>query len=210
MESPSSTQSLEAPLKWFMSSLVASVMLAGCSSLPPAPAKAPAQDYAYQIAPGDVIEISVWRNPEVSAKVPVRPDGRITSPLIDDMMAAGKTPSVLGREIEQTMKKYIREPTVTVLVTQAVGSAQNQVRVVGQAAKPAAIPFRQGMTLLDVMITVGGITDFASGNRSVLIRQADNNRQYAVRLHDLLKRGDVTANVEVVPGDVIMIPEGMF
>lgn len=194
----------------FLSSLVVSAMVAACSSLPPAPAKAPTHSYSYQIAPGDLIEISVWRNPEVSARVPVRPDGRITSPLIDDMMAAGKTPSALGREIEETMKKFIREPTVTVLVTQAVGSAHNQVRVVGQAAKPAAIPFRQGMTLLDVMITVGGITDFASGNRSVLIRQADDNRQYAVRLHDLLKRGDVTANVEVVPGDVIMIPEGMF
>jgi len=197
-------------VKRLLSWLIALLMVAGCTTLPPAPVNVPMKDYAYQIAPGDLIEVSVWRNPELSAKVPVRPDGRITSPLIEDMMAAGKSPVTLGREIEETLKKYIRDPTVTVLVNQAVGSARHQVRVVGQAARPAAIPFRQGMTLLDVMITVGGITDFASGNRAVLIRQAENNRQYAVRIHDLLKRGDVTANVEVVPGDLIMIPEGMF
>ncbi len=183
---------------------------AGCSSLPPAPPKAATPHYDYQIGPGDQLEINVWRNPELSARVPVRPDGRITSPLIEDMVAVGKTPAELGREIEERLKKYIRDPTVTVLVSQFVGNSQHQVRVVGQAARPAALPYRQGMTLLDVMITVGGITEFASGNRAVLIRQAEGNKQYRIRLTDLLKNGDVTANVEVVPGDVVMIPEGMF
>ena len=197
-----------------MSRLKAAVLLlaltAGCSSLPPAPPKAATPNYGYQIGPGDQLEINVWRNPELSARVPVRPDGRMTSPLIEDMVAVGKTPAELGREIEERLKKYIRDPTVTVLVSQFVGNSQHQVRVVGQAARPAALPYRQGMTLMDVMITVGGITEFASGNRAVLIRQAEGNKQYRVRLTDLLKNGDVTANVEVVPGDVVMIPEGMF
>jgi polysaccharide export outer membrane protein len=185
-------------------------LAAGCSSLPPAPQKAATPNFAYQIGPGDVLEISVWRNPELSSRGPVRPDGRITSPLIEDMVAVGKTQAELAREIEERLKKYILDPTVTVLITQFVGNSQHQVRVVGQAARPAALPYRQGMTLLDVMITVGGITEFASGNRAVLIRQAEGNKQYSVRLTDLLKGGDVSANVEVVPGDVVMIPEGMF
>ena len=185
-------------------------LLLGCSTLPPAPQNAATPDYSYLIGPGDQLDISVWRNPELSARVPVRPDGRITSPLIQDMVAQGKTPAVLASEIEEQLKKFIRDPTVTVLVSQFVGNSQHQVRVVGQATRPAALPYRKGMTLLDVMIAVGGITEFASGNRAVLIRQAENNKQYGVRLSDLLKRGDVTANVEVVPGDVIMIPEGMF
>ena len=185
-------------------------LLVGCSALPPPPPKAATINYDYLIGPGDQLEISVWRNPELSARVPVRPDGRITSPLIEDLHAAGKTPAALGREIEEHLNKYIRDPTVTVLVSQFVGNSQHQVRVVGQAARPAALPYRQGMTLLDVMIAVGGITDFAAGNRAVLIRQVEGNKQYGVRLADLLKRGDVSANVEVAPGDVIMIPEGLF
>lgn len=197
-------------LKAVLAVIALLALLAACSSLPPAPTKAATPDYGYQIGPGDQLEINVWRNPELSTRVPVRPDGRITSPLIEDMVAVGKTPAELGREIEERLKKYIRDPTVTVLVSQFVGNSQHQVRVVGQAARPAALPYRQGMTLLDVMITVGGITEFASGNRAVLIRQAEGNKQYRIRLTDLLKNGDVTANVEVVPGDVVMIPEGMF
>lgn len=190
--------------------LLAAFLLAGCatSELPPAPQKAARPDYRYQIAPGDALEISVWRHPELSAKVPVRPDGKITAPLIEDLLAAGRTPAELGQEIETRLRRYVREPNVSVLVTSFVGNASEQVRVVGQAAKPAALPYRQGMTLLDVMILVGGITEYAAGNRAVLIRQAESNRQYAVRLRDLLKGGDVTANVEMLPGDVIMIPEG--
>ena len=193
--------------------VVAAALVAGCasSSLPPAPAKAAAgPTYQYQIGPGDALEVNVWRHPELSAKVPVRPDGRITVPLIEDLPAIGRTPADLGREIEQRLQKYVREPNVTVLVTNFVGNAAEQVRVVGQAMKPAALPYKQGMTLLDVMIQVGGITEYASGNRAVLIRQSENNKQYGVRLRDLLKGGDVSANVEVQPGDVIMIPEGWF
>ncbi|MFZ4757136.1 MAG: XrtA/PEP-CTERM system exopolysaccharide export protein [Burkholderiaceae bacterium] len=193
--------------------VVAAALLAGCasSSLPPAPAKAAAgPSYQYQIGPGDALEVNVWRHPELSAKVPVRPDGKITVPLIEDLPAIGRTPADLGREIEQRLQKYVREPNVTVLVTNFVGNAAEQVRVVGQAMRPAALPYKQGMTLLDVMIQVGGITEYASGNRAVLIRQSENNKQYGVRLRDLLKGGDVSANVEVQPGDVIMIPEGWF
>jgi polysaccharide export outer membrane protein len=200
-------------LRRFSLAFVASVaLLSGCASnsLPPAPQKAASAEYRYQIGPGDQLEISVWRNPELSAKVPVRPDGKITTPLIEDLEAVGKNPADLAREIEARLAKYIRDPSVTVLVTSFVGNATEQIRVVGQAARPAALPYRQNMTLLDVMITVGGITEFAAGNRAVLIRQAENNKQYSVRLKDLLKGGDVSANVEVVPGDVIMIPEGIF
>jgi len=193
-------------------SLLSAAMASGCasSSLPPAPAKAAKAGYRYQIGPGDQLEISVWRNPELSAKVPVRPDGKITTPLIEDLEAVGKNPADLAREIEQRLAKYIRDPSVTVLVTNFVGNSSEQIRVVGQATRPAALPYKQNMTLLDVMIAVGGITEFASGNRAVLIRQAEGNKQYGVRLKDLLKGGDVSANVEVLPGDVIMIPEGMF
>jgi polysaccharide export outer membrane protein len=200
-------------LRQFSLALVATAaLLSGCASgsLPPAPQKAASAGYRYQIGPGDQLEISVWRNPELSAKVPVRPDGKITTPLIEDLQAVGKNPADLAREIEARLAKYIRDPAVTVLVTSFVGNSTEQVRVVGQATRPAALPYRQNMTLLDVMITVGGITEFAAGNRAVLIRQAEGNRQYSVRLKDLLKGGDVSANVEVLPGDVIMIPEGLF
>ncbi|MCA3178848.1 MAG: polysaccharide export protein [Burkholderiaceae bacterium] len=191
---------------------LAALVLAGCasSSLPPAPVKAASTSYQYQVGPGDQLEINVWRHPELSARVPVRPDGKVTSPLIEDLVAVGKSPAALAREIEQRLARYIREPSVTVLVTTFVGNSSEQVRVVGQAARPAALPYKQNMTLLDVMIAVGGITEFAAGNRAVLIRQAENNKQYSVRLKDLLKGGDVSANVEVLPGDVIMIPEGLF
>ncbi len=201
-----------SPRLSFVVAPIAALVLAACasSSLPPAPAKAASTAYQYQVGPGDQLEINVWRHPELSARVPVRPDGKVTSPLIEDLVAVGKSPATLAREIEQRLAKYIREPSVTVLVTSFVGNSSEQVRVVGQAARPAALPYKQNMTLLDVMIAVGGITEFAAGNRAVLIRQAENNKQYSVRLKDLLKGGDVSANVEVLPGDVIMIPEGLF
>jgi len=187
-------------------------LLGGCATqvLPEAPSKAAQPDYLYKIGPGDVLQINVWRHPELSANLPVRPDGKITSPLIEDMIAIGRTPAELSREIEDKLKKYIRDPNVTIAVTSFVGNTSAQVRVVGQAAKPAAINYKQGMTLLDVMISVGGITEMAAGNRAVLIRQSEGGKQYAVRLRDLLKGGDVSANVELLPGDVIMIPESYF
>lgn len=186
--------------------------LAGCASsnLPQAPAKAAVPTYTYQIGPGDSLNINVWRHPELSTTVPVRPDGKFSTPLVEDIVALGKTPADLAREIEARLIKYVREPSVTVSVSSFVGNASEQVRVVGQAAKPAAINYKQGMTLLDVMILVGGITDNAAGNRATLIRQSENNKQYNVRLRDLLKGGDVSANVEVLPGDVILIPESYF
>ena len=198
--------------------IAAVLSVAGCastSSLPPAPAKAPAgasgaPAYSYVIGPGDTLTVNVWRHPELSVSVPVRPDGKVTLPLVEDMPASGRSPTELGKDIEERLKKYVREPSVTVQVTNFVGNAGEQVRVVGQAAKPAAIPYKQGMTLLDVMIQVGGITEYASGNRAVLIRQTEGNKQYSIRLRDLLKGGDVTANVELRPGDVIMIPESWF
>jgi polysaccharide export outer membrane protein len=192
--------------------VITAIGLAGCASsnLPPAPAKAAVPTYTYQIGPGDSLNINVWRHPELSTTVPVRPDGKFSTPLVEDIVALGKTPADLAREIEGRLTKYVREPSVTVSVSSFVGNASEQVRVVGQAAKPAAINYKQGMTLLDVMILVGGITDNAAGNRATLIRQSENNKQYNVRLRDLLKGGDVSANVEVLPGDVILIPESYF
>jgi polysaccharide export outer membrane protein len=191
------------------------VALTSCAQLPDAPSKVQDKaEFVYEIGPGDKLNVNVWRNPELSSEATVSPDGNITTPLVENLRAIGKTPESLAREIESVLRKFIREPTVTVLVLDYVDS-RNQVRVVGQAAKPASIPFRQGMTLLDVMIKVGGLTEFAAGNRAVLIRQsvktgAKKTDQYRVRLRDLLKGGDVSANVEVLPGDVIMIPEGVL
>jgi polysaccharide biosynthesis/export protein len=195
----------------FFIALLMAMGLAGCATdFPLAPKTAAAPDYRYAIGPGDSLNIIVWRNPELSQKVPVRPDGKVTSPLIEDMVAIGKNPTELAREIEQRLKKYIQDPIVTVVVDTFGGPAKEQIRVVGQAAKPQSLPYRQNMTLLDVMIAVGGLNDFAAGNRAVLIRAAEGNKQYNVRLRDLLKRGDVSANVEMLPGDVVLIPESWF
>ena len=194
-----------------LAAMLVAISAVGCaSSYPPAPAKAAQADYKYIIGPGDMLNIVVWRNPELSTTVPVRPDGRITTPLVEDMVAQGKNPSQLAREIETALKKYLQDPVVTVVVANFGGGNSEQVRVIGQATRPATLPYRQNMSLLDVMIAVGGLTDFAAGNRAVLIRAAENNKEYNVRLTDLVKRGDVKANVQVLPGDVIIIPESWF
>ncbi len=191
--------------------VLALLALAGCASrLPPAPAEAATPDYSYLIGPGDAVNIVVWRNPELSMSVPVRPDGKITTPLVEDLPAMGKDPAALARDIEKALAKYIRDPVVTVIVTHFSGPYSEQVRVVGEATRPQALAYRQKMTVLDVMIAVGGITDYADGNRATLLRGSENNQQYNVRLRDLLKRGDVNANVEVKPGDVIVIPQSWF
>lgn len=185
--------------------------LAGCATTyPPAPATAEAADYAYQIGPGDNVNIVVWRNPELSMTVPVRPDGKITTPLVEDLPASGRDASTLAREIEQALGKYIRDPVVTVIVTTFVGPYSQQVRVVGEAAKPQTLAYRQKMSLLDVMISVNGLTDYADGNRATLLRTSEGNKQYSVRLKDLVKRGDVSANIEMKPGDVLIIPQSWF
>ena len=186
-------------------------LAAGCATPPPpAPTSAATPDYKYLIGPGDSLNIIVWRNPELSSSAPVRPDGRITAPLVEDMIAIGKNPSQLAREMEGALKKYIQDPVVTIIVSSFVGPFSEQVRIVGQATRPAALPYRQNMTVLDAMIAVGGLTEFASGNRAVLLRASEGNKQYTVRLRDLLKRGDVSANIDLKPGDVLIIPESWF
>lgn len=199
-------------IRRFAALLATVLLIAGCASgnLPPAPTKASTPDYKYLIGAGDTLNISVWRNPELSASVPVRPDGKITAPLVEDIIAIGKNPTELAREMETHLKKYIQDPVVTIVVTSFIGPTSEQVRIVGQATRPAALNYRQQMTVLDAMISVGGLTEFAAGNRAVLIRATEDNKAYNVRLHDLIKRGDVSANVELRPGDVIIIPESMF
>jgi polysaccharide export outer membrane protein len=182
----------------------------GCTSYLPAPPLAASPDYNYIIGPGDNVNIVVWRNPELTMSVPVRPDGKITAPLVEDLVAMGKDSSTLARDIEQALGKYIRDPVVTVIVTSFVGPYSEQIRVVGEAAKPQTLAYKQNMTLLDVMIVVGGLTDFSDGNATTLLRTAEGNKQYRVRVGDLIKRGDVTANVEMKPGDVLIIPRSWF
>ncbi|WP_173766312.1 XrtA/PEP-CTERM system exopolysaccharide export protein [Nitrogeniibacter mangrovi] len=202
-------QSLFGMMSAFLAVLL---LLAGCAtnSFPPAPAMAADADYNYVIGPGDTVNIVVWRNPELSMSVPVRPDGKITTPLVEDLPAIGKDATTLARDIEKALEKYIREPVVTVIVTSFVGPYSQQIRVVGEAAEPKVLPYRQKMTLLDVMIAVGGLTEFADGNHATILRTAEGNKQYSVRLDDLLKDGDVSANAEVRPGDVLIIPQSWF
>lgn len=189
----------------------AAFVFSGCASnYPAAPASAASADYSYKIGPGDNLNIVVWRNPELSMNVPVRPDGKLSAPLIDDLNAMGKDSTSLARDIEKELGKFIRDPVVTVIVTGFVGPYSEQIRVVGEAAKPQILAYKQKMTLLDVMIAVGGITDFADGNGASILRTGENNAQYRVRLKDLIKRGDVTANVEMKPGDVLIIPQSWF
>jgi polysaccharide export outer membrane protein len=167
----------------------------------------------YRIGPLDTIQIFVWQSPEFSVTVPVRPDGRISTPLIEDLEATGKTPTQLARDIEEKLKVYVQDPLVTVIVSGFAGPFDQQVRVVGEALQPRAIPYRANMTMLDVMIEVGGLTEFASGNRAVLARGgtgAGNQGTFNVRLDDLLRDGDIGANVPVLPGDVVIIPQSWF
>ena len=161
------------------------------------------------LGPEDVLEISVWKNPELSRTVPVRPDGKITTALIEDLPAHGRDPTTLAREMEKALAKYIRDPVVTVIVTGFVGPYDQQIRVIGEATKPQALPYKKDMTLLDLMIIVGGLTDFADGNHASILRTSEG-KQYGVRLRDLIKRGDISANVDVKPGDILLIPESWF
>ena len=189
------------------------LVASGCSStsLPPAPQRVDNKvPTGYQIGALDEINVVVWRNPDLSATVTVRPDGKISLPLVENVPAAGRKPEDLSREIETALSKYIRDPVVTVVVNRALGEASAQVRIVGEASKPQAVAFRQNMTLLDVMIQVGGLTDFADGNSAVLVRGSEGGKQYSVRIKDLLRRGDISANVDMRPGDILIIPQSWF
>ncbi|HEY8603125.1 XrtA/PEP-CTERM system exopolysaccharide export protein [Tsuneonella suprasediminis] len=205
----------------FAGCAVVALALTGCASttggqLPPASFVAmqegPGEDYV--IGPLDELTINVWRNPELSAqKIQVRPDGRITTPLVNDMPAVGKTPAMLAEDIRLQLSQYIEDPLVSVIVTNFAGTFSQQVRIIGATEKPASIPYRANMTVLDAMIAVGGLSEYASGNKAKLIRfdkQAGRQKEYRLRLGDLLKKGDSKANVMLQPGDVIIIPESMF
>jgi len=167
--------------------------------------------YKYLIGPGDVVNIFVWRNPEVSGTFVVRPDGMITTSLVEDIPVSGKTPTELARTIEEILATYLREPTVTVTVNNFVGPFSEQIRVIGEAAEPKSINYTQQMTLLDVMIQVGGLTEFADGNDALLVRVENGiQKQYEIYIEDLIKNGEISANVDVLPGDIIVIPETWF
>jgi polysaccharide export outer membrane protein len=175
---------------------------------PAAPAPTTGPDYL--IGPGDVIQVFVWRNPELTTSIPVRPDGRISTPLVEDMVAVGKTPSALARDIEKVLGDYVRSPQVNVIVTQPV-SVFSQVRIIGQVAKPQAIAYREGMTVLDAVLAVGGLGQFAAGNRARLMRKVDGKpKEIRIKLGALVNDGDMAQNIALLPGDVLVIPETRF
>lgn len=191
-----------------------SLVLTGCGTTRPelgmAKGSSPA-DYYYLIGPSDSIEINVWRNADVSRTVTVRPDGMISTPLLEDLRASGKTPTELARDIEKILTKFIKDPVVTVIASGFVGPYSEQVRVVGEATEPQTMAYREKMSVLDVMIEVDGLTDFASGNDASIVRIVNGKQQqFGVRLDDLLKSGDITANVDMRPGDILIIPESWF
>ncbi|HKR24866.1 MAG TPA: XrtA/PEP-CTERM system exopolysaccharide export protein [Allosphingosinicella sp.] len=207
-----------------LAATVSALALTGCTtagarsgnSLPPANFVGEGNGDApesYIIGPLDEITIFVWRNPELSANVQVRPDGRITTPLVTDMLAVGKTPAQLADDIRQALVQFIQEPLVSVILNRPQGTFSQQIRIVGATARPAAIPYRANMTLVDAMIAVGGLSEFAAGDRARLIRTdraTGQQRQYDLRIASLMRRGDARANVRLEPGDVIIIPESMF
>jgi len=164
----------------------------------------------YIIGPGDTLKINVLRNPELNAEVPVRPDGKISTPLVNDVVAVGKTPTQLAQEMERVIGEFVRAPTVNVIVTHPA-STYSQVRVVGQAVSPKAVPYRSGMTVLDLVIEVGGLSQFAAGNRAKIVRvEGQSTREIHVRLSDLLNKGKISENVPLRPGDILVIPETLF
>lgn len=207
--------------RFFLASSAALILLSGCESFRGQPPLSVGVEQSsqsilnaspeYLIGPLDQLQVFVWRAPELSNNVTVRPDGRISTPLVEDMQAAGKSPTTLARDLEKVLAKYVKTPEVTVIVSQFSSTFDQQVRVLGEAQRPVALPYQAGMTVLDVMVAVGGLTEFAAGNKAVLIRGKGANRQsYRLRLDDLMRKADVRANVPVIPGDVILIPESIF
>ena len=193
---------------------LAAGLLGGCAGIesahPPAPPRVSAFDYSYVIGPGDSINVIVTGHPELSMSVLVRPDGKISAPMINDLPVQGKTSAEVASEIEKVLAKYVIDPIVSVVVSGVVGAYSEQIRVIGEAAKPQFLPYKHKMTVLDVMIAVGGLTNFAAGNRATILRASEGNKQYSVRLKDLVKDGDVSANVEMTPGDILIIPQSWF
>jgi polysaccharide export outer membrane protein len=189
-------------------------LLAACAStsdVETLPAPEQVAQSEYRLGPGDTLQVFVWNHPELTVTVPVRPDGMISTPLIAGVPAEGKTATQLAKDLEGALAEYVRNPTVSVMVTSFVGAYADQIRVVGQAAEPRSLPYRANMTLLDVMIAVGGLAEFAAGNRAVLVRQQDGkSTRTTVRLRDLLDKGDISANLPMRPGDVLIIPESRF
>jgi len=203
---------LKNRLRLFLS-LVA-IFVAGCTTpYPGAPLGEPTETagYEYIIGPGDVLDIFVWGYEDLSVSLPGRPDGKITTRLVEDLPASGKTPSELARDIEKRYRVFVKNPTVTVSINEFVGSPSQQIKVVGGGAEPQTVPYTTNMTLLDLMIVVGGLGEFSSGNRAVLVRDVNGERKtYRVRLADLLRKGDITANLPLFPGDIVIIPESWF
>ncbi len=203
-------------LQYYLGFLVlAGTLLAGCAGggvrASDVAEAAAAADDEYQIGPGDALQIFVWDHADLSTNVQVRPDGKISTPLVEDLQAAGRSPTELARDIEGVLGEFVRAPVVTVIMQSFVGKADQLIRVVGQAVAPQALQYRQGMTVLDVMIAVGGLSEFAAGNRSKLVRSMNGQKtEVRLRLNDLLNEGDIEENVRVLPGDVIIIPESFF
>src|SRR5690606_15115719 len=165
----------------------------------------------YLIGPGDRLQVFVWGQPELSVTVPVRPDGRVSTPLIEDIVAVGKTPTQLASEMEEVLSAYIRSPEVNVIVQEFVGTFADQIRVLGQAVRPGAVPYRERITLLDVIIEAGGLTRFAAGNRAKVVRNENGrSREFRVRLDDLVNRGRIEENIPMQPGDIVIIPQALF
>jgi polysaccharide export outer membrane protein len=193
---------------------VAVLTVTGCGGAPPLPPAPPASalpSAEYRIGPGDALNIFVWRNPELTLTVPVRPDGRLSIPLVEDVVAIGKTPTTLAREFEERLSKYVKEPLVTVIVEGFVGPIPEQIRVIGEAVQPRSLPYRADMTLLDLMIAVGGLTRYAAGNDSVIVRTAQGEQNtYSVHLNSLIRDGDIESNVALRPGDILIIPQRLF
>ena len=205
-----------------LAAVAAFVLLAGCANHQPPvvtsiAAPAPAADAVaaksdvYVIGPGDQLSVFVYDSPQLSMEVPVRPDGRISIPLVPELMAAGKTPSQLSKDITERLKEFVKDPNVTVIVRGFVGPLDRQIRVIGEAVEPQAVPYRDHMTLLDLMIMTKGLTRYAAGNRAVIVRRVGNKQETIhVRLSDLLKDGDINQNVEMQPGDTLIIPQSWF
>ena len=196
--------------------IATSALISGCSNpLPTATTRASlttdVNDYQYLIGPGDQLAIFVWRNPEISGNFTVRPDGKVTTSLVEDIEVSGRTPTMLARQLEEQLSIFINNPRVTVSVSRFNGPFSEQVRVIGEALRPTAVNYTEHMTLLDLMIEVGGLTEFANGNNAKLVRVINNEQiTFDIEIENLIKDGDISQNVDILPGDVIIIPEAWF